>query len=421
MRGHFAALIGIFSFFAIPVLMGSTAKADSPQQPKDWTILVYLNGNNNLDPFGTTNIEQMEKVGSTDRMNIVVQWASLANGKTQRLLIQKSSNPNAVTSPVVEDMGTVDMGDYHSLTEFIRWGAAKYPARHYMVDIWDHGSGWHRLNRAMTREERSRHLLQPMDISWDQNTNHWITTPQLGEALREAAGAIGRKIDVVGTDACLMAMVEVGQEISDSTSYLAASQEVEPGPGWPYDAWLAHVQAAGTVSPATMATILTDEYVKSYSGGENGDEDVTFSTQDLSRLPALDQAVKAFGATLQKLDANGIKQMTDTVGKTQSFTYDDYGDLQDFLSNLRSTRIPGIDARDIDGVQQAASAVVIDNRDTQAYAKATGMSIWLPRSQDEFTAHASDYQQIEFDQITNWGGALQYLFQNAPTASRSAS
>lgn len=418
MRGYLLALMGIFALMSCPALMGSTAYADSRPQPKDWTILVYLNGNNNLDPFGTTNLEQMEKVGSTDRMNIVVQWASLANGKTQRLYIQKSTNPNAVTSPVVQDMGNVDMGDYHSLTDFIKWGAATYPARHYMVDVWDHGSGWHRLMLAMASGLRSRpHLLQPMDISWDENTNHWITTAQLGQALRDAAQAIGQKIDVLGTDACLMAMAEVGQEVADSTSYLAASQEVEPGPGWPYDAWLAHVQRAGSVDPATMATILTDEYVKSYSGGENGTQDVTFSTQDLSQLPALDQAMKILGASIEKLDANGRKQITDAVNRTQSFTYDDYGDVADFTSNLQGARIAGIDARDVDQVRQAVSAEVIDNRVTQAYAKARGVSVWLPRSQDEFTANASGYQSMAFNTITGWGGALQYLFQNAPAAS----
>ena len=186
----------ILLFYTVP----SHAASDAAQ--KEWTVLVFLNGNNNLDSFGAVNINQMEKVGSTPDINIVVQWASYASDRTKRLYIQKGNGTSAVTSPVVEDFPRVDMGDVKTLNDFIAWGIQKYPAKHYFIDVWDHGGGWH------------RGTLRPYDISLDEFTGHLITTKQLGQAMAQAAGLIGHKVDIYGSDACMMAMAEVATEIS---------------------------------------------------------------------------------------------------------------------------------------------------------------------------------------------------------------
>ena len=157
-----AVLLSLISF--LPQI--ATADDDAATV-KDWTFLVYLNGNNSLDSFGPVNIEQMEKVGSTNKVNVVVQWASLSAGKTVRLLAKKSADPTKVTSPIVQDLGKADMGDYRTLVDFIKWGAATYPAKHYFIDVWDHGSGWHG-RRLETMAAGGG--FKPMDISWDDNT-----------------------------------------------------------------------------------------------------------------------------------------------------------------------------------------------------------------------------------------------------------
>ena len=110
-------------------------------EPKEWTFMVFLNGHNDLDDFGEVNIKQMEKVGSNDRVNIVVQWASLGK-PTKRMLIQRSET-GEVSSPVIEELPAVDMGSADQLSEFIAWTVEHFPASHYMVDLWDHGAGWH--------------------------------------------------------------------------------------------------------------------------------------------------------------------------------------------------------------------------------------------------------------------------------------
>ena len=41
---------------------------------KPWTILVYMAGDNSLDPEGVQDLKEMKRVGSTDKINIVAQF-----------------------------------------------------------------------------------------------------------------------------------------------------------------------------------------------------------------------------------------------------------------------------------------------------------------------------------------------------------
>src|SRR4051812_25347735 len=101
MRMRIAAKLFQGLVLALAIVVSSSASA---AVEKEWTFMVFLNGNNNLDRFGTTNLKQMETVGSTNDLNIVVQWASEAASTTKRLLVQKSSDPSKVTSPIVQEL-----------------------------------------------------------------------------------------------------------------------------------------------------------------------------------------------------------------------------------------------------------------------------------------------------------------------------
>src|SRR5260370_280022 len=63
----------------------------------------------------------------------------------------------------------------------------------------------------------------------------WMSLPKIQQGLQEAHQATGRKLDVVGFDACLMANTEVAHQLKDEADFLVGSQEVEGGAGWPYN------------------------------------------------------------------------------------------------------------------------------------------------------------------------------------------
>jgi hypothetical protein len=412
MRRYFAAVLlaGLSLNLPMSVTASQADDAAAPQGVKEWTFLVYLNGHNNLDSFGSLNINQMEQVGSTKDMNVVVQWASASTPSTKRLYIKKDNDTNTVTSPVVQDMGKVDMGDWRNVVEFVKWAQANYPAKHYFLDMWDHGSGWHAMTLQNNRSGMPG-MFNPMDISWDDDSNNHITTQQLGQALAESAKVLGQKVDLYASDACLMAMAEVANEMSDSVSIFAGSEEVEPGAGWPYDAVLKRWAANPKASASDVAKILSEEYVKSYQGGENGNSKATFSAFDMSKLGALTDSISALGAKLLKLDAAGRKKVVDAALATQNFDYSDYGDLGDFLVQMDRDRT--VDADTVGRVRNATNEFVIVNHVTTEYARAKGVAIWLPSNQDTFNSYSDKYKAMQFDRATHWSDALKYVLQDA--------
>jgi hypothetical protein len=365
---------------------------------KEWSFLLYLNGNNNLDSFGKLNINQMEAVGSSDKVNLVVQWASIENGDVRRLLVQKDNDMNNVTSPVVQNMGQVDMGDPKSLLDFIKWGMTTYPAKHYFVAVWDHGSGWHARSLRGT--------VHATDISWDDNTGHSITTKQLGGVINDASKFLGRKIDIYGSDACLMGMAEVAGEMKDSVSYFVGSQDLEPGAGWPYTDFLAPLVANPAMSAKDFSSLLTTAYAASYAGGSNGTENVTMATYDLARYDAIKDAVTNLGAEVTRMPDAARAKVLAAAQAAQAFYTSDYVDAGDFIKQINAQQIREIDSKVLDAAKAALSQFVVVSKNTGSFAAATGASLWIPKDASTLNQYLASYKQLEWDTETHWSDAL---------------
>lgn len=391
-----------FAVLIIVTLVGFFASASGKIMPtKEWTFLLFLNGHNNLDSFGHMNIKLMEQVGSSDQVNYVVQWASEENGDTQRLYIEKSTNSAKVTSPVIEKLPAVDMGDYRELVEFIDWGVKKYPAKKYFIAVWNHGSGWHRSNKPN---------FSTQDISYDDLSGNKITTEQLGLAMAEASKIIGHKVDIYGSDACLMSMAEVASEMSDSVQVSVGSEEVEPGEGWPYSTFMKRWNDNPTASSADVGRFLTEEYVKAYTkGGIYPARDVTFSALDLEKITDLHQAFYDLSKQLISLDNNRLKKVKLAADATLGFAYADSKDALDFLLKIESNQIFASNEPTILKAKTAIKSMVIASKSTKKYQNANGLAIWIPGKYDYSQELKTRYKDLVFNKHTNWGSFVDLL------------
>ncbi len=375
------------SLFSLSLAGFKGLAAEPPQ--KEWTALLFLNGHNSLDNYGALNINQLEEVGSTDKINFVVQWASLTKN-TKRLLVQKDNSKTEVTSPVVQDLAPVDMGDYHELVNFVKWGMDNYPAKKYFVIVWNHGSGWHMAGKDLTIS----------DISYDERTGHIITTEQLGVAMRELAAYNKKPIELLGTDACLMSMAEVLGEVRGAVKYFAGSQELEPGEGWPYNEFMRSWTSRSEVDGGGLSKILTEEYVKSYSGGIYGNQDVTFSAFDMGQQEAFESSVLSLVNDLKGVSDEDLKKLGPSFSRVQRFGFTDYLDLGDLLNLIRKDH--EVLSGSISRVQSALDKFVLLNRVTDRYKATThGLSVWLPDSQG-FGVYADRYSKLSFNLNARW-------------------
>ena len=98
-------------------------KAESPK--KKWTFMVYIAGDNNLDPAALQDIAEMAKAGSSEELNIIVQLDRANDRKTRRFYITRGGG---YKKDCIETFGETNTGDPAVLENFIRWGMEKYPA-----------------------------------------------------------------------------------------------------------------------------------------------------------------------------------------------------------------------------------------------------------------------------------------------------
>ncbi|MDD3565317.1 MAG: clostripain-related cysteine peptidase, partial [Methanothrix sp.] len=147
-----AKFVKIAIIISIYLMVGDNGLASDEQVPEaaKWVIMIYMAADNNLEDASIFNMNQLERVGSSENTKIIVQWDrspeyDSSNGNwtgTKRFLISKDDDEEAIGSQELEDLGEVDMGDMNSLSEFINWTLQNYPADRYALSLWNHGAGW---------------------------------------------------------------------------------------------------------------------------------------------------------------------------------------------------------------------------------------------------------------------------------------
>jgi hypothetical protein len=367
---------------------------------REWTILVFMNAANNLEPDSVDDMNEMEQLGSTSDVNIVVQWKRIAgydssNGDwrtTRRYYVTRDNDPDTVNSNLLLDMGTgVDMGNPNTLRDFLQWGVRSFPARKYMVVIWNHGAGW--------RAYRDRLNIFARGVSYDDNTGNHIRIWELPLAL-----SVGVKWNIIAFDASLMQMLEVAYEIRNLGDYIVGSEESPPAAGYPYHRILAPVISNPNIAVRDFAAQIVAQTINYYN--PDSTDNITQSALDASQVENVAQKVDALAQvlllTVAPSNATAIAAARDNAQAYAEYTFKD---LWDYTEQLRS-RLPSsqalIDA--INGVQNALSqAVIAEAHSNRRVNRSHGLSIYVPRP-SEFETR---YNLLAFARATHWDEWLQ--------------
>ncbi|MBI2267754.1 MAG: hypothetical protein HYU64_21730 [Armatimonadetes bacterium] len=370
----------------------ATIGGDPAGEPsKAWTILYYSAADNDLKEYHYKDFNEIEAVGSTENMNIVLQ---LDGGDTcKRYYVTRDNDPEKISSPVIEDKGSLNMADPANLTDFIKFGIRNYPARHYALIIADHGDAWKGLV--------------------DNYSHHgWMTIPELGRALKEAEKETGRKPDLIGFDACSMASTEVAYEIRDLARYMVGSEEMEDGDGWSYTPLFSgkplkeldrEFKKRLNVSPADFARKVV-EHAK-----EVQDCLPTTSAIDLSRMQDLKGAMNLFSLRMLLTDTPR-EMLQEMAAKTQDFS--GFKDQFHFAQQIAES----IEIRD-NGLKDAARKVmdatsnaVIAEQHSAEYPNAHGLTAELSLQ----GTSSGKYQDLSFAADTLWDEAILLLGLDQP-------
>ncbi|MFM7321464.1 MAG: clostripain-related cysteine peptidase, partial [Armatimonadota bacterium] len=357
---------------------GWKVSVDPDVQPrKKWTVLVYINGANDLEKYGLLNMNQMEQWGSTEGVNLVVQFKRIKGrfdstqgdwGDTRRYYVTRetANDPlrQVIESRVLSQRDDVDMGQGTTLREFTQWGVKTFPADHYCLVLWNHGAGWRKV--ALTR-----------GFSYDDETDNHIDTIQMPEAL---AHPENRKWDLVMMDLSLMQMVEVAYENRNVTDLLLGSQESPPGEGLPYDLWVQRVVSNPDIGARDLATGTIQDTLLRFGTASN----TTQSVLDPTKIADLVAEMDGLGAALLSAAANHGPAIASARSEAESYAYSENKDLIDFVDRLAassagSLRIPDPEVQNkVVRVRNAAKAAIVANVNGSRHPRSNGIAAYIP-------------------------------------------
>jgi hypothetical protein len=398
-----------------------------------WTVLVYLDADNDLERPMMKNLEEMLRVGSTDKVNVIVLAARSAEGDGKYTNAAVANLPNWTDGKLLRalpgklqelaDWGNIDMGDAGVLKRFLATGMHDYPADRYALIFGDHGMAW-----------------AGVAVAESMGGGDSLAIDEIADAFKAALPG-GGKLDLIGFDACVMANLEVARTLAPYARYLVASEEIEPSDGWDYAALLGRLTQAPGMDGAQFGRAIADTYRDYYANATQHERKekakaLTIAVIDLGQIAAVDKAVIGLGTQAGALLGRGghaawlhlaqARHATEEYGRSaapsgQSPPGSEVYDLADAAQELKARAQDPASGAAADAVIAAASRAVIYNIRGAARPRANGLSIFYPPNQTAFVMRGkTSYKETSFAAGSAWYPYLKsYVAVPASPAERN--
>lgn len=362
----------------------------------DWTILIYMAADNTLASASLLDLNEMEAAPLPDNVQVIVQ---LDDGQTRRLRIQPDDDPTAVSSPVLAEMGTQNMGSPDTLRDFIAWGTANYPANHTALILWNHGAGW-------------------QGIATDNSSADQLTLPELADALTPLA----QPFDLLGFDACLMAQLELFAGLSSVAQTAVASPALTPGTGWDYTAWLTQLANNPRQDGAALAKTIVQTFAAYYAQSDR-DDFVTITAVSLPHIPRLTAAIDHLAEQINTQPTLLASAVSDA--RSGAAIYSDPTLAADTTANpaaaidlgrfaaIFAQRSPDpLAAQAAEQITQALAEAILAHEAGSGFRQISGVAINLPA-----TPAGEDANYRQMTTLTGWHALLDAYWSGDTAAS----
>ncbi len=391
-----------YLIFIVICLLLSSCTVESPPQ-KAVTFMVYMAADNSLSDYALADIDEMERSSfDLSQGNVIVQ-ADLSEYNDypacRRWMIKPDGlYDDQISSPVIDQLGEIDSGDWRSLVKFYNWCIAEFPADRYVLSIWSHGNDWY------------SYPTNPNKFCPDNESGNFINI-SAGD-LHQAFAALKVNPDLVILDACHMQSAEVISEIIPDCNYICGSTDIVPNSGFPY----AEVITEVCDNEFLDYNALPNLFVLSYEPGGSQNP-----------IGAINQEVSA---SLIKTNVfndyilSGISQLVDfglenpevhndiMAARAECLEFNDLEidvDLIQFCSKLSAMT----DNQELSEIAAQISSDLIASNDFYNYpAWITGnVLITFPEIADSesWMNLQNDFQLLRFNQFTGWSNLINEL------------
>ena len=321
------------------------------QKTEKAVLLVYLCGADleSDNEEATADFLEMQRAVYSDDLTVVVQtggtekWHTdgLTDGGNDRIVFSSSGTEiRNGTGPVRY------MNQIATLYDFITETTEEFPADHYGLVFWGHGTG------------------SVFGVCYDPLSGQPMTLPNLHYALQES----GVHFDWIGFDSCLMATAETAFAVHEYADYMIASTESISSYGWDYTAFLSLWAEHPDMAPVELADRITDEMIE--VNRQNG-LPATISCYDLSKTDKLMQALYSYtDAVYSAWKQSGIGPVLEARSRTVDFGQEVY-DMTDLLSLVTE-----LENDQSEAVKAAMKEMIVCNKSYQL-TDSSGIAVWF--------------------------------------------
>lgn len=275
----------------------TTATPAITQKSSDWLVVMYMDGDNNLnDPifmdmneveYGLYQIRNSNgsSVSGFDSVHVVALWdgaSSFENpdgstgtpqignagtyiyelGRDYDNSTTYTTSPGCVLSSDTKNLsytapwlvgtsqtvstslpnnahGELNMGDKQTLINFLNWVNERYTAtKGVILQFSDHGGGPRSVRYVKTADGRTIKVGDTSGrraLCWDEySSSAFLKTKDVSDALQAAGYGPSKKAAMILMDVCLGSSLEDAYQFKDYANYLAASPNNIPGLGLDY-------------------------------------------------------------------------------------------------------------------------------------------------------------------------------------------
>ena len=438
---------------------------------KEWTVMIYMAGDNNLAVDMAYAMEQIREVAGegAESPNLLVYYDG--NSPAIPTLYCDFSDPHSPkyvrSFKVPEKLYPVppkpneNAAHRHSVLNFVDWCVNKVEvesegrvtrgrrARKYALIFSGHTLGFQDIGlfkdessgKAMKMRELYDTLQRIVDGKKALVAYARENKLRGAERASETTILLGQKLDILGFDSCVMGMLEVGYQFRTVAETIIASEGSVPNAGWTYAKILGCLTRGGGGDSEEVGEQFVRDFIRSQDAYTIGGVSVDMAAWNLGRLDDLAAAFDELsGMLIESFTDEGsrlYRQMARVIAlvhwRCQSYMYDQNIDLGDFCElldvecGLVADELGGGEAKTLKRVQKACrkvlgalrKAVVLSGFSGGAYQYSNGISVFFPWSREGYEVSRKNYESLWFARFvtresSSWTKFLKkYLYEVA--------
>ena len=423
---------------------------------KDWTIMVYMAGDNNLSTEMVYALEQMKMVADGNQgINLFVYYDGLSSDVPTLYCDFSNSFDSSPSKPEyypsykvieklidVKDEFNENSASVDNIINFVDWcvkkdSDEKRNRKKYAFIFSGHTFGF--VNKGLFRDAKSDYYMTHSKLKymferitstkedlekkavedegkferrygrkWDEKRLKERTTPVLGKSL-----------DLLGFDTCVMSTLEIGCQFRKFAKTMVASEGSIPTAGWNYaQILLSNIREKSDTDSKTLSVSFVDEFIKQQNKFALADISVDISAWDLEKLSGIEEHFEGFAKNLLECfkhkETAVYHQMRRLIAyahwQCQTYLLEQHIDLGDFCQLLMTEieiltkEIPERDLSPILAVRDSCRKVIDSIKDCilltgfsgSDFQFSTGISLFFPWSWVSYLSAADDYNKLTF-------------------------